>query len=374
MRLREKSLYSGLRILISAFLAVSISALPSLSQPEGTVDSDTPPSYMSVPPPLNPDFYEVGAFKTLVLDDPRTHAVDHEIGRIRLTKTNFGQFREAFFPRNSGLVYLNSGSLWIGAIVGRDTLVTTGLEDSYAIAEFWPNNRDTIIRRSINPNDIYFNKEALSEQDLVSVYWDTLTNPFFTGQDPIDKRPHRSLGLRIQERSLQWSYDYAADFIIFDYTITNIGLRELKEVYIGIWVDGGTFFTSPRDVANRDPNNPVIGSSTDDIGGFLLDVAGQCGFRDTVNLAYVIDNDGDPNPPTFWNTLYSLKRAGGVRVLRAPHPNLPHAYNWWLPNWAPWDFGPRKAATDESPFRDMNGYLGTPYGDANKYFIKMPDS
>ncbi|MCH9031509.1 MAG: hypothetical protein IIB00_04535, partial [candidate division Zixibacteria bacterium] len=114
---------------------------------------------------------------------------------------------------------------------------------------------------------------------------------------------------------------------------------------------------------------PVIGSSNDDIGGFLRDVGGQCGFRDTVNLAYIIDDDGDPNPPTSWNTLYSLRGAGGVRVLRAPHPNLPHAYNWWLPNWAPWDFGPRKAPTDEKPFRNMNGYLGTPYGDANKYFV-----
>jgi len=369
MSLPRKSEHPVLGILIRAFLVVAISAAPSLAQPEGTVDTDTPPPYMSVPPQLDPDFYEAGAYKTLVLDDPRTHAVDHEIGRIRLTKTNFGQFRNAFFPRNSGLVYLNSGSLWIGALVGRDTLVTTGLEDTYSITEFWPNDRDTIIRRSINRNDIYFHRDALSEQDLVSIYYDTLTNPFFTGRDQIDKRPHRSLNLKIQERSLQWSYDYAADFILFDYTITNIGLKDLKEVYIGIWIDGGTFFTSPRDVANRDPDNPVIGSSSDDIGGFLRDVGGQCGFRDTVNLAYVIDNDGDPNPPHVWNTLYSLKGAGGVRVLRTPHPNLPHAYNWWLPNFPRWDFGPRKAPVDGVPFRDMDGFLGTPYGDANKYFV-----
>ena len=32
-------------------------------------------------------------------------------------------------------------------------------------------------------------------------------------------------------------------------------------------------------------------------------------------------------------------------------------------------FGPRKAGSAEDPFRDFGGYLGTPMGDRNKYYI-----
>lgn len=33
------------------------------------------------------------------------------------------------------------------------------------------------------------------------------------------------------------------------------------------------------------------------------------------------------------------------------------------------DFGPRKAGTPDDPFRDFGGFLGTPEGDRNKYYI-----
>jgi hypothetical protein len=45
-------------------------------------------------------------------------------------------------------------------------------------------------------------------------------------------------------------------------------------------------------------------------------------------------------------------------------------FNWWVSNGnAALDFGPRLAGTSEDPFFDFGGFLGTPTGDRNKYYM-----
>ncbi len=38
--------------------------------------------------------------------------------------------------------------------------------------------------------------------------------------------------------SYAWAYDYAQDFVLFDYAVKNIGYQRLREIYLGIYVDG----------------------------------------------------------------------------------------------------------------------------------------
>ncbi len=83
---------------------------------------------------------------------PYTQVARHHIGNLQLWQTNLGQFGTGFvgpqpdpitgerapscaFPANSAKNYLFVGSFFIGAIVGRDTLVSTGY-DGFSATEF----------------------------------------------------------------------------------------------------------------------------------------------------------------------------------------------------------------------------------------------
>ncbi|MBN4076373.1 hypothetical protein JYT16_01510 [Gemmatimonas aurantiaca] len=311
------------------------------------------------------------AYRTTIIGSPRVDGTQHILGNISLTKTNQGHFRNGYYPSSRGEVYLAAAGLWIGSVTNRDTLVSTGMDDA-GIVEFWPDKYTPVEQRSINPNSEYYHPDAVSEQDLIATYYDTLTHSYWVRQDIVDKRPHKPIGLKIVERSMQWSYEYTSDFILFDYEITNLNKHALNEVYIGIYVDGDTYFTllpdDPILLKIIFPNTVVYGSKFDDLCGILKTYPSDCGFIDTLNTAYIMDNDGDPIPPQRWSTVASLLHTTGVRMLRTPSKFATSQFNWWITG-SPWyDFGPRRLPSF-GELRNMNGFLGTPYGDKNKFYV-----
>ncbi|MFZ5980247.1 MAG: hypothetical protein ACOYVF_06400 [Candidatus Zixiibacteriota bacterium] len=315
------------------------------------------------------------------LGQPLVEYTTHNRGNIQLAIANNGTFgtygqdiadpftgsriQSLIYPKNSDIVYLWVGAFWIGAVVGRDTLVSTGTEDFYENQEFWPGEKfgdaSYFTYRSIDLNSRYFDEDAHSEEDITCEYYDTLTDPTYVSYDRFDQRPHIPLGIKVSQKTMAWSYDYADDFILFDYQIENIGDERLNNVYMGIWVDG--------DVWHVSRNNPE--GWNDDIVGFLRDhpapEGGIC--VDTVNIAYTADNDGDPDG-SEWD-YRSAKAAVGVRVVRTPQDSLKYSYNWWIINYydAGRDFGPRRIPSTGDPFRSFGSRLGTPEGDRNKYYI-----
>ncbi|UCD18403.1 MAG: hypothetical protein JSV44_05710 [Candidatus Zixiibacteriota bacterium] len=321
--------------------------------------------------------------KATLIDEPNMQIAVHGVttGNVSLTVTNIGQFGigadesqidpvtgipapSCVFPANSGIEHLYVGGFWIGAVVGRDTLVSIGVDDYYSVVEFWPDAypRGGIKRRSIQPSSQFYSEDAVSEQDIIAFYTDTVTNPAFVGIDYRDGRPHVPLNIEVTQHSYVWSYSYAQDFILFDYSIKNIGHRELDEVYMAIYVDGDVHHES---ISGAD-------AWSDDFCGFRREYPSDspCGFIDTINIAYIADNDGDPSDQgTF--TPASATSVAGVRVVRTPADSLQYSFNWWITNYydPASDFGPRKAGTPTDPFRDMGGVLGTPLGDRNKYYI-----
>ncbi|MFQ5607349.1 MAG: hypothetical protein ACE5GA_05335, partial [Candidatus Zixiibacteriota bacterium] len=121
-----------------------------------------------------------GAMRTAV-EGPNTQVATHNIGNIQVGHTNLGQFGTGFvgsildpitgealpsctFPANSNRNHLYVAAFWIGAIIGRDTLVSSGADDGFAVHEFWPGAEDEIIHRSIIPTDRFFDPAAVSEQ------------------------------------------------------------------------------------------------------------------------------------------------------------------------------------------------------------------
>jgi hypothetical protein len=309
--------------------------------------------------------------------DPEVQYAAHTKGRMTLAIANngtFGTFGDEIFdpisgdlilscvyPRNSDILYLYVGAFWIGAVVGRDTLVSCGSEDFYVSEEFWPEagSFGKFARRSIDRNSQYFSTRAVSEEDILTEYTDTIVR--LAGIDSRDGRPHIPLGIKVSQRSMAWSYEYADDFILFDYEIENIGPQRLRKVYFGIWIDGDVWHISRR--------GPI--GWEDDMVGFLRtwEAPEGGGYLDTVNIAWTADNDGDPVNGAF--DIASPRNIVGARVVRTPSDSLSYSFNWWVTNYSDisLDFGPRMAGNEEEPFRNFVGRQGTPEGDRNKYYM-----
>jgi hypothetical protein len=282
-------------------------------------------------------------------------------------------------PPNSDLEYLFQGGLWIGAIVESETkvetLVTVACDGWFWIYEMAPplGEEGAIKERSTRPGTFcYDSSEAISEQDIIAHFADTADAPLT--QQPItqdwDGRPHIPIGIAITQKSYSWSYEYAKDFVLIDYTIKNVNqTRTINNMWIGLYIDA--------DVAHMDesPYGTEQGAQ-DDIAGYVDSVETLRGWV-KIHTAYIADNDGQPYNGVF--TTKSPTGVSGVRVVKAP-PGVGTYFNWYISNTAgyPSDWGPWKESNlaewerlnpYKSGNRFPNGVLGTPGGDKAKYFM-----
>jgi len=327
-----------------------------------------------------------GRWTRQATSNPSHFLAAHRIGRIELAVANNGTFgreyhpgeqRDSFtgqeiplnceYPRGSRVSYLFGGAFWIGAVVGRDTLVSVGADGWQLTYEMYPDEApfgDMVYRSIKDPTDLARYEGAVSEQDYIAVYTDTLTDgvpPDYSG------RQHRPLNIEVTQASYAWSYSYAEDFVLFDYRIKNIGSQRLEKVYMGIYVDAMICF---------DCMGSIQGFQ-DDLSGFLEtypNMYGDCEFIDTVFLAWQADNDGDLDLLFNDGQRHPCPSAVATRIVRTPADTLDVSFNWWIGNGDPQqDFGPRErpfVGQLQEDFRSFGtGGLGTPEGDVNKYYI-----
>ncbi len=314
---------------------------------------------------------------------PNSQNCSHRMGNAWMTITNWGFFGSEFnqnqltelyclgpgvvprslapsfeFPSGSGVNYLFQGALWFGAIVGEDTLVSVGADGWQWVNEMYPEAPPNggIVQRSNRSTSDYYSKDAISEQDFIAEYTDTLVDDNYTGRDQMDNRSHIPIGIKLIQNSYSWSYSYAEDFILIDYKVVNITSKEIRKAYMGLYIDGDVWHAiTPNGFA-------------DDITGFKATVPdpGCKEMQDEVNLAWIADNDGDPNAEGVFDR-YSPVGVSGSRVVRSPNPDLNYSYNWWVSNGdASLDWGPRRRENNRN---FGTGGLGTPEGDRNKYYI-----
>ncbi len=318
---------------------------------------------------------------SLATGGPAHCLAGHRVGKIVLAVNNNGTFGDGFavmgsdyftgqavpsceYPKGSNSYYLFAASFWIGAVVGRDTLVSVGADGWQTTREMFPDDAAfaVITKRSIiDPSKPEY-ENAISEEDYIFVYADTNTEgvgtDYFGG-------PHQPLHIEVTERSFAWSYSYAEDFVLFDYQIKNIGYRTLENVYMGIYVDA-------------DVNGATDGTGfQDDICGFLetiLDtVTEDCIYENTVNIAWISDNNGDLDKAGTAEGA-PVPHVTATRIVRTPATSLDVSFNWWVSNGNPnLDFGPRERPLKgrwKEPWRDLRtGGMGTPEGDINKYYF-----
>ncbi len=280
------------------------------------------------------------------------------------------------YPGGSRVNYLFMGSLWLGALIRAEGYefprVSVGADGWMSTREFFPgegatySQRNGIIERTTLPLDYdclgnyigSFRDSAVSEQDFVCSYADTLNETFFVDDDAIDG-PHNPLGIKITQKSYAWTYNYAQNFIIIDWEIENIAGNYLKNLYVGLYIDADVGHTSERR------------RHEDDICGFQkwYTYERTDGAKDSsvINTAWIADNDGRPKNVVTGSD-FSAPAVTGVRVVRAPNPELRTSFNWWISNGEEdLDFGP--AWRDDNAPGGWTDVFGTPMGDVRKYFV-----
>jgi hypothetical protein len=286
------------------------------------------------------------------------------------------------FPAGSGLEYLFQGSLWIGAMVNDTPYVSVGCDGWQWIYELWPDSGEVggIKEKSTDSSRSCYSQDATSRQDIIAVYTDTSADIPLSPQthDPFDQRKHFPLDVRISQKSYSWSVEGYDDFIIAEYNIENIGNHNLKDVYIGFYMD--------CDVQHVDEYLGGPYAFQDDITGFRHLVTIPKGDRsDTANLAWIADNDGHGSLDGGANaTVFTDKSPTsviGVKILYPPNSDLHFSYNWWFSNqdgypkdWGPWRRQSQERWARENPYEPgkntfPDNVLGTPGGDFSKYFI-----
>ncbi len=307
----------------------------------------------------------------------------HNVGQLVLAVNNNGTFGLGFtvgsqqdcftgaaipaggceYPKGSRNQYLFAASFWIGAVVGRDTLVSVGADGWFQTREMYPDVPpfgDMVYRSIIDPTKPEY-VGAVSEQDYIATYTDTFTN-LPVENDGFDV-VHKPLHIAVTQASYAWSYSYAEDIILFDYQIKNIGTQRLQNVYMGVYVDADVC----SDCGTR--------GFDDDIAGFLVTqdrtYFDRCTYTDTIYAAWIADNDGEliPQAPTD----RPVPNVTATRIVRTPAETLDVSFNWWVSNGtAALDYGPRERSYVgrlKEQYRDFGtGGSGTPVGDRNKYY------
>lgn len=281
------------------------------------------------------------------------------------------------YPPGSGLEHLFWGGIWIGAKINDTAYTSLGCDGWQWIHELWPDGPaplGNIIERSTIPEAPCYSEDAVSQQDIIAVYTDTSADIPLSPQqeDPWDNRKHHPLDVRITQKSYSWDTEGFDKFIIAEYTIENIGSHLLSEVYIAFYMDA--------DIMHIDENPYGQFGAQDDITGFLKRYEVSPGEIQEVNIAWAADNDGHGRMGEFTWTEFSPRSVLGMKVLHTPNLDLQISYNWWISNsggypkdWGPW------IASNQDVWESMNPYgsgnvfpdnvLGTPGGDASKYFL-----
>jgi len=280
------------------------------------------------------------------------------------------------FPAESGLEYLFHGGMWIGAIVNDHPYTSVACDGWEYIYELWPEAgvQGVIGERSVSPYVPCWTPDAMSGQDVIAEYSDTSADIPLSpwNWDPWDDRKHFPLNVRVAQTSYSWDADGVDKFIIVEYTIKNIGVHPLSNVYIGFYMDG--------DVLHIDESPYGAYGAQDDITGFLESYEVSPGDIREVNIAWIADNDGHGRAGEVTWTEYSPRSVLGMKVLHAPNPDLQISYNWWISNslgsprdWGPWIASNSGVWETMNPYGSgnlfPNGVLGTPGGDVSKYFI-----
>jgi len=196
----------------------------------------------------------------------------HTVNDVRIVITNYNASDPSYaggqyglhlnYPPGSTQTMLAHYGIWVGAVIGNDTLVSTGAGYESSAAgdrgdtfEMYPGfeEADTIYSANIfeNPGDIdplwknlifdnsgflHENYIAVSEEDFISQYYDyKITKQTPNAPDILDD--HTPLNIHVIQRSYAWSFFLYNKVVIFDYLVINDGDKNMRDVAFLIYSD-----------------------------------------------------------------------------------------------------------------------------------------
>lgn len=259
----------------------------------------------------------------------------HDNGYLRTTATNYGYFgtvRERLrdstgalvpaleSPAHSGIEYLYEAGLWIGGVVGSDTLVSTGSLGFGIAHELYADGYEPGVR-----------SDFLGDDEWTFLYGDTTTDPETVRDDPYDG-VHRPLPIRVRQKTYSFDAFTYNNALYFELVITNVGTRPIEDAWFGWLVD------------------PDIGHF--DIDDYWMDdITGHVSMPERgVSAVWAMDNDGDPDSTGQFNSQSPKRALGSMYLGGAPHLSG-ESYNWWVPSLRKeWDWGPQRFPGDTNRF------------------------
>lgn len=280
---------------------------------------------------------------------------DPEIGRTAA---------EYMYPRYSRIKHGLTTALWVGGVIGNDTLVSTALDVDYRgwwtrwQPEFWPEEYPDGDFTTVEKEFAIEFGSLLSRSEVVfeATYTDTFRYDPFVPYNNYDQRYHKPLDIKVTQTSYSWSYKYAEDFIIVNYRIHNIGRNHIKDTYVGLFHRGANYFINemPLRMDEQEGYIDSVVHEFEELG------------KEPLNIAWTCDKGGHPIG-SFWHP-ESSRNVLGIAPLALPKSATRRNFNWWVRGFDE-SWGPRIKGTNEAPLRLFFGELGAPRGDANKYYM-----
>ncbi|MEZ5360720.1 MAG: dockerin type I domain-containing protein [Candidatus Zixiibacteriota bacterium] len=242
------------------------------------------------------------------------------------------------YPSGSELQCIFTGGIWVGGIVNGDTL-TSCLVDGWS-------REDEMFPDDLNAGGVIRTGD-FADDEFVTVVTDTNSTYNAT-----------PLNLKVTQKSYSWADSLYDDFIIIDYTVSNIGDNDITDCWVGVFLDGDLYHLSNYQ------------GYEDDCSGVLDVQLDESNPSSQTLIPYSFDTDGDPDETPQWSAL-SPRGAISMQLLGAGFTPEHINFNWWISNGTPTlDFGPRRAGTPEDPFYSFSrGQLGTPTLDKEKYYV-----
>jgi hypothetical protein len=265
----------------------------------------------------------------------------HKIGNLWNRVTNFSYMGDdayddrtpsCDYPGGTGNSYLYRATLWLSAFVDGTFHSTQGDDQEFA---------------PLAPVTMYTGADAKkAEQETYTEYYEV--------KSPLASN-HVPLGLKVIERTYAWSSDFAADFIIYEYDIINVGIdtdgdgvpdtdRDLDDFYFTIRFDGDVsklpHWGAEYRFSNQDDHVVSNGVDWSWIEAFPQMEGRDHGLTmDDIDSSMIIMFDGDNpefdayegEPDDFGNPAEdgTLQTPGflGLRILKTEPKIKPHSFH-----------------------------------------------
>ncbi|MBK7143294.1 MAG: T9SS type A sorting domain-containing protein [bacterium] len=237
-------------------------------------------------------------------------------------------------PAGSEKEYLFGGGIWVGGIVGQDTLVSIAVDGWLSSRELLPVGFPSpgykgVLNGCVSP----------AQLGVSAIFDDTIHSGTAYTNDHFDDTRYRPLNLLFANRGYVWDGEDAQYCLVYDLVITNICPDTIRQGYVGFYFD---------------PDIGLLNSA-----GYLNDVAGSIPSE---RIGYVVDIDGDLEDSV------TFERGFAAKVLYTSFGGRAN-FNWYVGGGGglgALDYGPMLRANE----RDFGtGGTGYPLGDRNKYHV-----